>query len=358
MDAGSTPHTKPAIFEALPFAEAAALTERDQRLLVVDATASWCMPCQIMDRSTWVDAKLVEWLEQHARAIQIDVDQQSDVARRRNIRSMPTVIAFQRGKELDRIVGARGPAELIEWLEGVLREERNADRIRAQVTSTEAQTGKKDIRGRLDLASALLLSGELSAATQEYCWLWNHMLEHDEAFIGVRLSFMTFDMTALAESFQPAREAFTALREQTAVRLSSAAPRATDRVDWIVLNRVLDDNDRTLVWFEQARTDPSALRLSAAAVHELEELLLSRRRWSDVAIFYPDPIASLQEQAGMLTMDVPNIPDLPEQPDFHAIHLRMFSDFTARLYAALLAAGRDDEARSVAEEARRLEPSP
>ena len=354
-----SPHAKPAVFQALSLADASASAERDQRLLVVDATASWCAPCQTMDRTTWVDANVVDWLRQHALAIQIDVDAQEDLAKQMGIRSMPTVIAFQSGKELDRVVGAKTPGQLLEWLDGLTRGERSVDRIRAKVSGTEAETGKKDIGGRLDLANALLLGGELDEATAQYCWLWSHMLAHDEAYIGVRLSFMTFDMMTLAESFQPAREAFAGLRQEAADRLAGATPQPSDRMDWLVLNRVLGDADRNLEWFDRVRVTPGAFDLGRAVAYELEELLLSRGRWSDAAIFYADPLAWLKEQAGMLTMDLSSTQDLPEpQPDFRAIHRQMFRASAGRLYAVLLAAGREDEASRVAEEARRAEPSP
>ena len=202
MDAGSTSHARPAIFQDLPFTEAAARMERDHRLLVVDATASWCMPCQTMDRNTWVDAKVVEWLQQHALAIQIDVDAEPEAAKQLNIRSMPTLIAFRHGKEIDRTVGAKTPAALLDWLEAAAaRGERSADRLRAEVSRTEEQTGTRGHPRAPGVGRALLQACELNAATEAFSWLWQHMLEHDEASAGVRLSFMTTDMTELAQSF-------------------------------------------------------------------------------------------------------------------------------------------------------------
>jgi thiol-disulfide isomerase/thioredoxin len=356
MAASSTPNTKPALFQDLPFAEAAARTEHDERLLLVDATASWCMPCQMMDRNTWIDVKVVDWLQQHALAIQIDVDAESEVAKQLNIRSMPTVIAFRQGKELDRVVGAKTPTELIDWLEGIMRGERNVDRLRAEVARTEGETGAKDIEGRLQLARALLLAGELDAATEAFRWLWDHTLEDDAGAHGMRV-MMTFDMGTLAESYPPARQAFTVLRDQTAERLSTSAGEETQRADWIALNRALGETDRTIAWFEQASTREGISKLSPLAAYALEELLLSLKRWSDVAILYPDPMAWLKEQGAMLTVEFPPMPDMAEQPDFHAMHVQMFRDSAARVYAVLLAAGRDVEAGSVAEEVRRMEPS-
>jgi thiol-disulfide isomerase/thioredoxin len=353
MDA--SPHAKPAVFQALSFADASASAERDQRLLVVDATASWCAPCQTMDRTTWVDPNVVDWLRQHALAIQIDVDAQEDLAKQLGIRSMPTVIAFQSGKELDRVVGAKTPGQLLEWLDGLTRGERSVDRIRMKVSRAEAATGNKDIAGRVDLANALLLCGELDEATKEYRWLWSHMLAHGEEHLGTRWSFLPFDMASLAQSFEPAREAFADLRRETAERLSTTTPRPTDRMDWLVLNRIPGDTERNLEWFDQMRATPHAMQRDPAVVYELEELLFSRGRWSDVASLYPDPLAWLERQIGMLTMDLSSVEN---PPDLRAMLQQMFRASAGRLYAVLLAAGRDDEARRVAEEARRAEPSP
>src|SRR5215471_2434284 len=86
---------KPAVFQAIGFAEALQQSTRDGKWLLVDATATWCAPCRQMDKTTWRDATVLGWVERHGLAIQVDVDAEEQVARTLEIRAMPTVVAFK-----------------------------------------------------------------------------------------------------------------------------------------------------------------------------------------------------------------------------------------------------------------------
>jgi thiol:disulfide interchange protein len=84
--------SKPPLFSDLDYASAREAARGQGKLLLVDATAAWCGPCQMMDRTTWIDPPVVEWIRQHAIAIQIDVDAEAATAKQLEIRAMPTVI--------------------------------------------------------------------------------------------------------------------------------------------------------------------------------------------------------------------------------------------------------------------------
>ena len=77
------------------------------KLMMVDFWANWCMPCRMLGP---VIESLAEQYEGKALVGKVDVDAQSELAMRYGVMSIPTVIFFKDGKEIDRQVGAL-PAE-------------------------------------------------------------------------------------------------------------------------------------------------------------------------------------------------------------------------------------------------------
>lgn len=74
----------------------------DGKLMMVDFWASWCGPCKML--APVIDG-LAEQYEGKAVVGKVNVDEEQELAIRYGVMSIPTVIFFKDGKEIDRKVG-------------------------------------------------------------------------------------------------------------------------------------------------------------------------------------------------------------------------------------------------------------
>lgn len=78
--------------------------------ILVDFWATWCEPCKAMlPILESIDEEIVE-------VAKVDVDAEMMLARELGIRSMPTLILFENGQEVSRMIGARPKNEVVEAL--------------------------------------------------------------------------------------------------------------------------------------------------------------------------------------------------------------------------------------------------
>ena len=80
--------------------------------VLVDFWAEWCGPCKMIAP---VLAELSGELDGITFA-KLNVDEAPDVARAQGVMSIPTLIVFEGGQPVKRIVGAKGKAALLEDL--------------------------------------------------------------------------------------------------------------------------------------------------------------------------------------------------------------------------------------------------
>lgn len=83
----------------------------------VDFFAPWCGPCQA---AAPVIEDLAKEYEGKLKVGKIDVDQNSLVAQRFGVMSIPTVIIFKGGQEVKRQAGFPGKAEYVKMINEVL----------------------------------------------------------------------------------------------------------------------------------------------------------------------------------------------------------------------------------------------
>lgn len=81
-------------------------------LVLVDFYADWCGPCKMMH-------PVLEELENdraEAKIMQINVDESPAMSKEYGVMSIPTLILFKDGCEVERKIGFTPKAELVDWM--------------------------------------------------------------------------------------------------------------------------------------------------------------------------------------------------------------------------------------------------
>jgi len=83
---------------------------------LVDFYADWCGPCQMIAP---VIEELARDMAGKAKVGKLNVDENQAIVQKYNVMSIPTLIFFKSGREVDRVMGVQSKEELAKKLESL-----------------------------------------------------------------------------------------------------------------------------------------------------------------------------------------------------------------------------------------------
>lgn len=90
--------------------------EKSSRLVVVDFWADWCGPCKMLGP---IIDEIADENEGDAVIAKLNVDEERNLARKFRVMSIPSILFFKDGKEVDRMVGVQSKEDLLSKIDSL-----------------------------------------------------------------------------------------------------------------------------------------------------------------------------------------------------------------------------------------------
>jgi thioredoxin 2 len=94
-----------------------AVAEESSLPVLVDVWAPWCGPCRMVSPAL---ERLAGELAGKLKLVKVDADDNPEVSRRFEVKSIPTLVLLHRGEVVDKQIGALPEHQLRAWLESRL----------------------------------------------------------------------------------------------------------------------------------------------------------------------------------------------------------------------------------------------
>lgn len=265
-------------FQTLNLEQALQRAGEQKKLVFVDFFTTWCMPCKMMDASTWKDEKVGVWLARNTVAIRLDAEKELQVTRKYKVSAFPSLLFIKPdGQVLDRIVGARDAESFLREAAAICSGEDPYARARRILR----ESGENDLMARMKYAYQLVLLGKPDEALAAYLWCYDRVMQDGPSFVNA--SQVIAALGNLAMTLPTAREALRLRLDKALARLEKEAWTVDGVADVLDMSRFAGSElpERLAIYDKlKAQTgDGKGIELATLFMDEL----LEARRYAELA---------------------------------------------------------------------------
>lgn len=358
------------------FDDACKAAREKGKVLMVDFYTTWCGPCKMLDRHTWPDQAVKNWLGERTIPLKIDAEKNRPLAARYKIRSYPTMVFIRPdGSELGRTVGFQQPQTFLRNAATAIKGNGAKPAPSEEPAAKPTDSGMTKGLDKIKLARELASSGKHKEALDELLWCFDHGEELGSGFSRMRLTTVLDEIVSMGKTYSPCTEALARRRDQieaTAAKMlaSVTATTSPDRgvlhkvttrvLETAAINRVLGESKRQLALYESLNAHGEiGLAIQRMLFPDVLDLLVQQRRYEDIVNLAGDVFQRVEAKIAQCDQSNKYGSTMDQRArDNLAVYLRQQVVFeSGKYYEALLGVGRINEAQKLGRRVIEFDPS-
>ncbi|MCC6148776.1 MAG: hypothetical protein IT461_00880 [Planctomycetes bacterium] len=234
--------------------------------------------CEDYVTETLNDREVKAWLGKNAVLCVLNSDANKQDAADYFVSSFPTTVFANADKQvLGRIEGDCSASWFVEQATEIA--DGNTDLAKARKAFADSPDS---VDARYSLARELADQAVFREALEHYLWLFDHVLEKNRAYVGVRLSFMLSGIVEIGKHYPKALEELKKRRDAAEVPILEGKGSFEQAMDFVALNRELHELDRTLTAYLKLKANPKASKQVVTYLGEASaDLLREQKKYAE-----------------------------------------------------------------------------